>query len=174
MAPTASLSYTTIALKALLVLSLAATSLTTVLSARSLSVTESAADLRARLRLEEENPGQGSSECWESLFALRACTGEVILFFMNGETYLGQDCCHSIRSIQKHCWSHSLLESLGLTSQESDILRGYCDATAAEDGDGESARPPPTPPSRCLTTQPTVPTPSLPPSTFSFPIDLNF
>nr|CAD1839877.1 unnamed protein product [Ananas comosus var. bracteatus] len=32
----------------------------------------------------------GLTQCWDSLVELRSCTGEVILFFLNGETYLGR------------------------------------------------------------------------------------
>ncbi|KAI3879532.1 hypothetical protein MKW92_031166 [Papaver armeniacum] len=54
------------------------------------------------------------SECWDSLMELQACSGEVILFFLNGETHLGSSCCQAILIIQ-----NSL-----------DILHGYCDASA--------------------------------------------
>ncbi|KAK4430650.1 Egg cell-secreted protein 1.1 [Sesamum alatum] len=79
--------------------------------------------LSARLKLEEE-----SSSCWESLFQLQSCTAEVVLFFLNGETYLGAGCCRAIWIIQHHCWPQ-MLGSLGYTPQEAHILRGYCDAT---------------------------------------------
>nr|GMD56345.1 egg cell-secreted protein 1.1-like [Ipomoea batatas] len=88
---------TTLMIKAVLLLSMAA-SLATV-SARPLLVTSGATALRARLRLYQEDSGGGSSTCWESLFALRACTGEVILFFVNGEKYLGPGCCRSAGTI---------------------------------------------------------------------------
>ncbi|CAA7396900.1 unnamed protein product [Spirodela intermedia] len=53
------------------------------------------------------------AECWNSLLELRACIGEVMLFFLNGETNLGPGCCNAIR--------------LGFTPDEGDILRSYCD-----------------------------------------------
>ncbi|MCL7044742.1 hypothetical protein MKW94_029613 [Papaver nudicaule] len=77
------------------------------------------------------------SECWDSLTKLQACTGEVILFFLNGETQLGRSCCNAIHIIQHNCWS-AMLGSLGFTEEEGDILRGYCDATA-------DVLPPPSP-----------------------------
>ncbi|CAK9142658.1 unnamed protein product [Ilex paraguariensis] len=93
--------------------------------------------LMARLKLDGE---ESSSNCWESLFQLQSCTGEVLLFFMNGETYLGPGCCSAIRTIEHDCWP-SMLGSLGFTSKEGDILRGYCDAS-----DSGSATTPPSPP----------------------------
>lgn len=144
-------------IKAVLLLSMAALLAATV-SARQVSVTSAATALRHRLRLDKGDSGEGSSACWESLFALRACTGEVILFFMNGENYLGQGCCRAVRTIHHYCWANSVFGSLGLTTQEFDILRGYCDATADDD---HSAPPPPPPPS---SPQPTTPIPWLQPS----------
>ena len=76
-----------------------------------------------RLKLDED----GTSTCWDSLFELQSCTGEVVLFFLNGETYLGPSCCNAIRTIEHHCWP-SMLGSVGINSEESDILLGYCDA----------------------------------------------
>nr|GMD49378.1 egg cell-secreted protein 1.1-like [Ipomoea batatas] len=149
---------TTLMIKAVLLLSMAA-SLATV-SARPLSVTSGATALRARLRLYEEDSGGGSSTCWESLFALRACTGEVILFFVNGEKYLGPGCCRAVRTIHHYCWANSVFGSLGLTTQEFDILRGYCDATADDDHSAPPSSPPSLPPSP----QPITPTPWLQPS----------
>ncbi|KAI3996784.1 hypothetical protein MKX01_041084 [Papaver californicum] len=82
------------------------------------------------------------SECWDSLMELQACSGEIILFFLNGETRLGSSCCRAIHVIQHSCWP-AMLGSLGFTQEEGDILRGYCDATANDD---YSVRPP-SPPS---------------------------
>ncbi|RZC68605.1 hypothetical protein C5167_032481 [Papaver somniferum] len=39
------------------------------------------------------------SGCWDSLTELQACTGEVILFFLNGETHSGRNCCRAIHII---------------------------------------------------------------------------
>ena len=84
---------------------------------------DSMPNLQARLRLEGESPN-----CWDSLFELQSCTSEVIMFFLNGETHLGPNCCRAIRIIEQQCWP-ALLTLLGFTPQEEDILRGYCDAT---------------------------------------------
>ncbi|CAL1410504.1 unnamed protein product [Linum trigynum] len=80
--------------------------------------------------------GEETSNCWESLTELQACSGEIILFFLNGETYLGQGCCRAIRVIGRHCWPH-LMGTLGFTDEESDVLEGYCDRADDDDGDGD-------------------------------------
>jgi hypothetical protein len=97
-------------------------------------------------------PAPSSTICWDSLLALQACTGEVVMFFLNGETYLGPSCCQAIRVIEHECWPEMFL-SLGFTTQEGDILEGYCEAAAHS--------PPPLPPLPLL---PLSPPPSLSPS----------
>ncbi|KAJ8762100.1 hypothetical protein K2173_007161 [Erythroxylum novogranatense] len=87
--------------------------------------------LVARLKLDDESP-----TCWESLIQLQACTGEIILFFLNGETYIGDSCCHAIRTITQMCWP-GMIDTLGFTTEEGNILEGYC--VASENS------PPPTP-----------------------------
>ena len=82
--------------------------------------------LATRLKLDNQN------NCWESLFELQSCNGEAILFFLNGETYLGSNCCRAIRIIQRECWP-AMMSSLGFTEQEGDILFGYCDASEEDD-----------------------------------------
>ncbi|EPS70772.1 hypothetical protein M569_03995 [Genlisea aurea] len=94
--------------------------------------------LRARLRVEEEGP----SSCWDALFELKSCSGEVVLFFLNGETTLGPSCCNAIRVIEHECWP-SMMQSLGITAEEGDILRGYCDAAAVNRGGSTVGGPPP-------------------------------
>ncbi|XP_074337657.1 egg cell-secreted protein 1.1-like [Apium graveolens] len=97
--------------------------ISTTVMTRPISVSKST--LVSRLKLDKE---ESSTACWDSLFQLQSCTGEVILFFLNGETYLGPSCCRAIRIIEHDCWP-SMLGSLGFTSEEGDILRGYCDAS---------------------------------------------
>ncbi|KAI3889402.1 hypothetical protein MKX03_027044 [Papaver bracteatum] len=58
-------------------------------------------NLAARINADD---GAGMVECWNALYELRSCTNEIILFFMDGEIYLG------------------------FTAEEGDILRSYCDA----------------------------------------------
>nr|GEW42978.1 hypothetical protein [Tanacetum cinerariifolium] len=57
--------------------------------------------------------------------------------------HLGPACCMAIEKIEKQCCPN-LLRSLGFSSQEGDILRGYCDASD-DNGDGPMATPPPKP-----------------------------
>ncbi|KAM0954601.1 putative Egg cell-secreted protein 1.1/1.5 [Dioscorea sansibarensis] len=76
--------------------------------------------------LAERVGSEGMAKCWESLLALKSCTGEVILFFLNGETYLGPSCCKAIRVIEHHCWAaEAMLAALGFTPEEGDALRCF-------------------------------------------------
>ncbi|KAI3952450.1 hypothetical protein MKW92_029820 [Papaver armeniacum] len=78
-------------------------------------------------RINADDGGAGMAECWNALYELKSCTNEIILFFMDGEMYLGLECCRAIRIITRDCWP-SMLTSVGFTAEEGDILRGYCDA----------------------------------------------
>ncbi|WCJ39181.1 Egg cell-secreted protein 1.1 [Euphorbia peplus] len=98
-------------------------------------LTSTAYNLRARLKLEQE-----SSNCWDSLIQLQSCTTEIILFFVNGETHLGDGCCQAIHIISGNCWPN-LMETLGYTAEEGDILEGYC----IKDTDDSPPRSPPSP-----------------------------
>ncbi|RZC62099.1 hypothetical protein C5167_023861 [Papaver somniferum] len=94
--------------------------------ARPLSDVKTATTISLAARLQSDG---SYSECWDSLTELQACTGEVILFLLNGETHLGRNCCRAIHIIQHNCWP-AMLGSLGFTEEEGNMLRGYCDATA--------------------------------------------
>ena len=94
--------------------------------------------LATRLKLDNQN------SCWESLFELQSCSGEAIYFFLNGETYLGSNCCRAIRIIQRECWP-AMMSSLGFTEQEGDILFGYCDASEEDDSTTAKILPLPSP-----------------------------
>ncbi|XVF58700.1 hypothetical protein PTKIN_Ptkin07bG0087300 [Pterospermum kingtungense] len=72
----------------------------------------------------------GLVECWNALNELKSCTNEIILFFVNGQTDIGPGCCRAIEVITRYCWP-AMLTSLGFTSEEGNILRGYCDASPA-------------------------------------------
>ncbi|MCL7035955.1 hypothetical protein MKW94_030679 [Papaver nudicaule] len=100
----------------------------TVLAARDLATTipsSSVHNLAARIN--GEDGGAGMTECWSALYELRSCTNEIILFFMDGEMYLGIECCRAIRIITRECWP-SMLTSVGFTAEEGDVLKSYCDA----------------------------------------------
>ncbi|KAG6535524.1 hypothetical protein ZIOFF_000546 [Zingiber officinale] len=115
-------------------------------SGRELSPVElhQAADLQARLAVGMGEAG-GLVECWNSLMELRSCTNEIVLFFLNGESYLSLDCCRAIRVITHHCWT-SMFTNLGFTVQETDILRGYCDADTVPTTPVQPQPPSATPP----------------------------
>ncbi|XP_011005856.1 PREDICTED: egg cell-secreted protein 1.1-like [Populus euphratica] len=84
----------------------------------------SASNLMARLKLDGH-----SQNCWGSLVQLQACSGEIILFFLNGEAQLGRSCCQALRTIGEHCWPN-MIDTLGFTAEEGQILEGYCDKAA--------------------------------------------
>ncbi|KAK7282382.1 hypothetical protein RIF29_11090 [Crotalaria pallida] len=97
----------------------------TMVTARKLISTTSTPTLATRLHLNDNN----NNKCWDALFQLQLCTGEIIMFFLNGETYLGSGCCNALLTIAQICWP-DMITTLGLTQQEGDILRGYCDEEA--------------------------------------------
>ncbi|CAL9764278.1 unnamed protein product [Musa acuminata subsp. burmannicoides] len=101
------------------------------------------AALEARLIAGLTGGGGGLVDCWNALLELRSCTNEIVLFFINGESFLGLDCCRAIRVITRHCWT-SMLTTLGFTTQESDLLRGYCDFEATAPPPAPELPPPPT------------------------------
>ncbi|GMJ08657.1 EGG CELL 1.4 [Hibiscus trionum] len=70
------------------------------------------------------------SECWSALNELKSCTDEIIIFFVNGQTDIDSECCRAIEVITRNCWP-AMLTSIGFTSEEGNILRGYCDASPA-------------------------------------------
>ncbi|CAI8596541.1 unnamed protein product [Vicia faba] len=95
---------------------------TSIVESRKLSNPSNLPSLEARLKVNGTEP----SNCWESLFKLQACSGEIITFFINGETYLGNECCKAIRVIGHDCWP-KVVASLGFTNLETYTLEGYCD-----------------------------------------------
>jgi hypothetical protein len=109
-------------------------SISSIVESRQLSNPSNVLSLEARLKVSDE-----PSNCWESLFKLQACSGEIITFFVNGETFLGNGCCQAIRVIGHDCWPN-VVASLGFTNEETDILEGYCDKV-----EDLHSPPPPTP-----------------------------
>ncbi|CAN6335658.1 unnamed protein product [Urochloa humidicola] len=77
----------------------------------------------------EEGGAGGFAECWDALTRLGSCTSEIVIFFVNGESYIGPECCVAIRGATRHCWP-SMLAAAGFTAEEADVLRGFCDAEA--------------------------------------------
>ncbi|KAK8663779.1 hypothetical protein V6N13_083584 [Hibiscus sabdariffa] len=100
--------------------------LASVTSARQLSSSiKLGHNLAARL-----DDNRGLAECWSALNELKSCTDEIILFFVNGQTDIDTDCCGAVEVITRNCWP-TMLTSLGFTSEEGRILRGYCDVSNA-------------------------------------------
>ncbi|KQJ89282.1 egg cell-secreted protein 1.2 [Brachypodium distachyon] len=85
------------------------------------------------------------AECWGAVAELRACTDEMVLFFLNGQSYLGRPCCLAIRTVTAHCWP-AMLDAVGFTAREADVLRGFCDAEISS-----GAPPPPPSPATTIT-----------------------
>ncbi|KMZ64069.1 Glyceraldehyde-3-phosphate dehydrogenase (phosphorylating) [Zostera marina] len=84
----------------------------------------------------------GSGDCWMALAEMKSCKNEIVLFFINGESYLGMDCCRAIRVLTHQCWP-SLLTTIGFDAEQGDILRGFCDASFPDDGSPPSVSPGP-------------------------------
>ncbi|PWA96120.1 Prolamin-like domain-containing protein [Artemisia annua] len=93
--------------------------------ARKMDEIKPGKDLVSRINGEKDKGGL--MDCWNALLELKSCTNEIILFLLNGDSYLTIDCCRAIRIITYGCWP-SMLTSLGFTSEEGDILKGYCGA----------------------------------------------
>ncbi|XP_019057897.1 PREDICTED: egg cell-secreted protein 1.1-like [Tarenaya hassleriana] len=74
------------------------------------SPSTTAESLVHRLKLDEE-----TGYCWDSLIELQHCTGELIMFFLNGETYIGPGCCRAIRTVGQKCWPNMM----GVLGQQS-------------------------------------------------------
>ena len=131
---------------ALALVFIALNSSTSIVESRQLSNSNSnLMSLEARLKV------SGEPSCWESLFKLQACSGEIITFFVNGETYLGYGCCKAIRVIGHDCWPN-VVASLGFTNEETDVLEGYCDEV-----EDVHSPPPPTPLASLVKTKEIVP-----------------
>ncbi|KAG2240134.1 hypothetical protein HID58_039956 [Brassica napus] len=92
----------------------------TTVSGRDLPIpTAESTNIAARLQ------SGGLMECWNALYELKSCTNEIVLFFLNGETKLGVSCCEAVEVITTSCWP-AMLTSLGFTSEEANVLRGFC------------------------------------------------
>lgn len=85
----------------------------------------------------EQQGGGGLADCWGALMGLSSCYSEILLFFINGESYIGPECCVAIRGATRYCWP-AMLASVGFTAEEADVLRDFCDGEAA----AQLGRPP--------------------------------
>ncbi|CAA7044818.1 unnamed protein product [Microthlaspi erraticum] len=93
-------------------------------SGRALPETADSTNIAARLT------GGGLMQCWDALYELKSCTNEIVLFFLNGETKLGSDCCNAVDVITTDCWP-AMLTSLGFTPEETNVLRGFCQSPSS-------------------------------------------
>uniref|UniRef100_A0A0D9VSZ8 Prolamin-like domain-containing protein n=1 Tax=Leersia perrieri TaxID=77586 RepID=A0A0D9VSZ8_9ORYZ len=125
-----------------LLLAVAATATATATVAPPANAPAPGTDLIKRLA-----DGAGTQQqCWDALMEIKACTGEIIIFLINGEAYLGPGCCRAIRVIEQSCWAaDAMLSAIGFTPEEGDMLKGYCDA-GDEDGNGGQQQKPSPPP----------------------------
>ncbi|XP_018846207.2 egg cell-secreted protein 1.4-like [Juglans regia] len=82
--------------------------------------------LAARLETSE-----GLIPCWKAVTEVKSCSNEIIIFFLTGKATISPDCCRAISIITHNCWP-AIFTSIGFTAEEGNILRGYCDAAAAE------------------------------------------
>ncbi|KAM3200672.1 egg cell-secreted protein 1.2-like [Capsicum annuum] len=78
-------------------------------------------------RLDEANQGS-IVECFNAFGEIKSCSNEIIAYFTIGTIDVDLPCCQAISVITHHCWP-SMLTSLGFTLEQTNILRGYCDAT---------------------------------------------
>ncbi|XVE55137.1 hypothetical protein DITRI_Ditri03aG0136400 [Diplodiscus trichospermus] len=75
----------------------------------------------ARLNLLDDE----SSKCWDSLVHLESCSLELIMFFLNRNSYLRHGCCQVVRAISQQCWP-TIIDGLGFTPKQTDGLQAYC------------------------------------------------
>jgi len=76
-------------------------------------------------------------DCWTALHDVETCSNEIASYFKNGTIDIGTtgySCCHVIKTVTRDCWPN-LLNIVGVTSEECNILRGYCGAA----GDSSSS-----------------------------------
>ncbi|TMW84460.1 hypothetical protein EJD97_025168 [Solanum chilense] len=77
----------------------------------------------------DESTTQGSiMDCFNALAEIKSCTNEIVAYFTIGTIDIDLPCCQAIFVITHHCWP-SMLTTLGFTLEETNMLRGYCDAT---------------------------------------------
>lgn len=72
-------------------------------------------------------------DCWTALYKIRSCSNEIVAYFVDGSIDIDPPCCESIALITHHCWP-AVLGVLGYGPDQTDILRGYCDAVASSVG----------------------------------------
>lgn len=101
---------------------------TTTTATRNVAAVKPGFNLAERIKTSGE-----TVDCWSALLELKSCSNEIVLFFLNGQTDIGPDCCRSIGIITRNCWP-AMLTYIGFTAEEGNILRGYCDAVSSAAG----------------------------------------
>lgn len=80
---------------------------------------------------EASNSTNGTlGNCWSAVAEIKSCGNEISAYFKNGAIDIGLPCCQAIKMITQNCWP-AMLTALGITPDQSNILVGYCDASAA-------------------------------------------
>ncbi|GAA0146286.1 hypothetical protein LIER_06278 [Lithospermum erythrorhizon] len=83
-------------------------------------------------------------ECWEALSEIKACSNEITAFLTSGVADIAPPCCTAIMEITHSCWP-AVLNTIGISADQTDILRGYCDAADNNNGNGTTPNPSPSP-----------------------------
>lgn len=89
---------------------------------------QTSSELTSRLE-----PNGSVLDCWNALTEIKSCSNEIAIFFKNGTTDIGPECCQAIIVITRNCWP-TILTALGFTADETYVLRGYCDASFSSSG----------------------------------------
>ncbi|CAN4114166.1 unnamed protein product [Withania somnifera] len=92
-------------------------------------------------KLDHEGDQGSILECWNAFGEIKSCTNEIIAYFTIGTIDIDLPCCQAISVITHHCWP-SMLTTLGFTLEETNILRGYCDAAHHNDSSNNSGPAP--------------------------------
>lgn len=115
-----------------------------VCSISDLSLVNSAREIPILAKLDQADEGS-ILECWNALGEIKSCTNEIVAYFTIGTIDIDLPCCQAISVITHHCWP-AMLSTLGFTPEQTNILRGYCDASnSATSNVSSSSSPAPSP-----------------------------
>ncbi|CAI9109108.1 OLC1v1008863C1 [Oldenlandia corymbosa var. corymbosa] len=73
-----------------------------------------------------------SLECWDALSEVTSCSDKIYAYFTGGKADIGPYCCRAINVITHNCWP-AILTALGFSTDQTFVLRGYCDASSPND-----------------------------------------
>lgn len=82
-----------------------------------------------------EYPGSGPDgspqgpalDCFAAISEIRSCSNEIVAYLANGTLDISPPCCEAIDMITHRCWP-AVLGVFGFGPDQTDILRGFCDA----------------------------------------------